>query len=465
MTSALRVLSVCTSDGGGGAERVARDLHEHYRAVGFDAWLAVGRVRVGDAWTRAIPNRAHRSAWARAWMAMADALPSRGLGFHAGKALRGAVAEPARWWRTRRGEEDFDFPGTAHAFDAGGAPPDVVHLHNLHGGYFDLRVLPDWTRRAPTVLSLHDAWMLSGHCAHPLGCEGWRTGCGACPALWIHPAVPRDATAFNFARKRDIYARSALHVGVPCRWLAARVEESMLAPAVRSMRVIPYGVNLDVYRPAADKAALRAALGLDPTRLTFLVFANALVERSWKDSATFRAALERVGAAAAAAEWVVLGGAGPDMRVGQVRLRRVAAERDDRAFARWFQAADAYVHPARADTFPLVNLEAQACGAAVIATAVDGIPEQVVPANVADISAGRVAPRATAILAAPGRPGSLAAALDAVAACPPGARATLGAQATAHARARFDRNTYRREYEAWLRDLAARPRPDAARDA
>lgn len=464
MTRAVRVLSVCTSDGGGGAERVARDLHEHYRGAGLDAWLAVGRVRVGDAWTREIPNRAHRSTWARGWMRVADALPSRGAGFHAAKALRGAVAEPGRWWRARRGEEDFDFPGTAHAFEAGGASPDVVHLHNLHGGYFDLRVLPDWSRRAPTVLSLHDAWMLSGHCAHPFGCEGWRTGCGACPALWIHPAVPRDATAFNLARKRDLYSRSALHVGVPCRWLATRVEESALAPAVRSMRVIPYGVNLDVYRPVPDKAALRAALGLDPSRPTFLVFANALNERSWKDGTTFRAALERVGTAAAA-QWVMLGDAGPDVHVGRVRLRHARAERDDRAFARWYQAADAYVHPARADTFPLVNLEAQACGAAVIATAVDGIPEQVTPADPAEVAAGRIAPGSTAMLAAPGRPASLAAALDALATCPPEARARLGLQAAAHARTRFDRNTYRREYEAWLRDLAARPLPDTPRRA
>jgi glycosyltransferase involved in cell wall biosynthesis len=45
--------------------------------------------------------------------------------------------------------------------------------------------------------------------------------------------------------------------------------------------------------------------------------------------------------------------------------------------ARFYQAADLYVHAARADTFPRVVLEALACGTPVIATAVGGIPEQI----------------------------------------------------------------------------------------
>ena len=45
--------------------------------------------------------------------------------------------------------------------------------------------------------------------------------------------------------------------------------------------------------------------------------------------------------------------------------------------ARWLRAADVYVHPARADTFPLAILEALACGTPVVATRVGGIPEQV----------------------------------------------------------------------------------------
>src|ERR1044071_4794205 len=45
--------------------------------------------------------------------------------------------------------------------------------------------------------------------------------------------------------------------------------------------------------------------------------------------------------------------------------------------ARFYQAADLYLHGARIDTFPNAVLEALACGTPVVATAIGGIPEQI----------------------------------------------------------------------------------------
>jgi glycosyltransferase involved in cell wall biosynthesis len=457
MPAPLTIVTVNSADLGGGAERVARELHESYAAAGEDAWLAVGRKRGSDPRTFEVPNRERRTAWARAWMRAADALPQRGAGFRAARALREAVAEPARWAGRRRGREDMEFPGTAAILQPGARPADAIHLHNLHGGYFDLRALPAITARATTVLSLHDAWLLSGHCAHSFECERWETGCGACPALWIYPAVPRDATAFNWARKRDLFARSALRVGVPCAWLADRVRRSMLMPAVRELRVIPYGVDLDVFGPA-DKGAARAALGLDPARPLVLVFANALRARTWKDSATFRGALERLRGPSALAQWVALGEEGPDEQVGAVRLRRVAPEPDDRKFARWYQAADAYVHPAHADTFPLMVVEALACGTPVIGSAVGGVPEQLTSAAfvAGTLEGGAGRDDATGALVRGGDAAALALAIDGVLALEPGARAALSANAARAARAKFDRRRCARDYLDWMRASCSR---------
>ena len=451
----LRIVTANTWDSGGGAERVARELHESYAAGGEDSWLAVGTKRGNDPRTVQLPNRERRSGWTRAWMAAADALPQRGAGFHVARACRDVVADPVRWAASQSGREDFDFPGTSALLTLGGRTPDLLHLHNLHSGYFDLRELPLLSARVPTILSLHDAWMLSGHCSHSLGCGRWETGCGNCPALWIYPAVPRDATAFNWERKRDIYARSRLHVAVPCEWLADRVRRSMLMPAVRELRVIPFGVDLDVFR-AADRPSVRAGLGLDPSRRVMLVAANALRERTWKDSEAFRGALERLRGEAADAQWIALGEEGPDLQVGTVRLRRVAMESDDRQLSRWYQAADAYVHPARADTYPLMVIEALACGTPVIGTAVGGVPEQIASASFirgAHERAGR--DEATGAVVPAGDPLALAAAIEGMLALDSDARAALSANAARTAREKFDRRRHTREYLDWIHALVA----------
>ena len=41
------------------------------------------------------------------------------------------------------------------------------------------------------------------------------------------------------------------------------------------------------------------------------------------------------------------------------------------AVGTWLRAADIYVHPARAETFPLSVIEALACGVPVVASAVE----------------------------------------------------------------------------------------------
>jgi glycosyltransferase involved in cell wall biosynthesis len=248
---------------------------------------------------------------------------------------------------------------------------------------------------------------------------------------------------------------SRLYVAVPCEWLADRVRRSMLMPAVRELRVIPFGVDLDVFVPA-DRVAVRAELGLDPARRVVLVAASALRDRTWKDSEVFRAALGRLRGEAAGAQWIALGEEGPDVQVGAVRLRRVAMEHDDRLLRRWYQAADAYVHPARADTYPLMVLEALACGTPVIGTAVGGVPEQIASASFiggAMEGAGRA--EATGAVVPAHDAAALATAIEAMLALDPAAHAALSANAVRTARLKFDRRRHAREYLDWIHALVA----------
>ena len=227
-------------------------------------------------------------------------------------------------------------------------------------------------------MTLHDAWMFSGHCAHSFECERWETGCGQCPDLTIYPAIKRDATAYNWRRKKEIYSLSRLYIATPSQWLMDKVQRSILAPGIVEARVIHNGVDLSIFHPS-DGRAVREALGL-PTEARIILFAaNGIRRNIWKDYKTMRTAIAQV-----AEQWngeeilfLALGEDAPPEYIGKAKVQFVPYQKDPATVAKFYQAADVYIHAARADTFPNTILEALACGTPVVATAVGGIPEQV----------------------------------------------------------------------------------------
>lgn len=364
----------------GGAERVAWNLFEEYAERGHGSYLAVGSKKSNHSGVLLIPNEDHLTWWARRWLKLSRVLQTRPRlqGLWRLHSLLGYVAEPRRWLKRMHGVEDFDYPGTRHLLELPPVRPDIVHCHNLHGGYFDLRILPWLSRQLPVVMTLHDAWLLSGHCAHSLDCERWETGCGKCPNLGIYPAIYHDGTAINWLRKKNIYAGSYIYIATPSQWLMGKVDQSILSLAKGDGRVIPYGIDLSTFQPGDSRMA-RHALGL-PEDPQILLFAGLLVKGSpFKDYATMKKSIARVAAKNDGREilFVCLGEDGLEEAFGSARIRFVGFQKDPRRVADYYRAADVYLHAARADTFPNTVLEATACGTPVVATAVGGIPEQV----------------------------------------------------------------------------------------
>jgi glycosyltransferase involved in cell wall biosynthesis len=342
--------------------------------------MAVGRKETGDSDVYEIPNEQARLLWSRALRQAAHSLHAVGNRLPGNSlmvSMLTAAADPLRYLDIYRGLEDFNFPGTQRILELTPDKPDIVHCHNLHGGYFDLRALPWLSRQLPVALTLHDTWMLSGHCAYSIDCDRWKSGCGQCPYLTIYPAIRREATAYNWLRKQDIYSRSHLYVATPSRWLLEEVKQSMLAPALADGRVIHNGVDLSHFKPVGMEEA-RYRLGL-PTDSKIVLFVGQGTRRNlFKDYETMERALTRL-----APEYpdrllfVCLGEERKNERLGGIEIRFIEYQSKLDMVASYYQAADLYLHAARADTFPNVVLEALACGTPVVATAIGGIPEQI----------------------------------------------------------------------------------------
>lgn len=368
-----------TSDQAGGAERIASLLHGGMLARGHRSTLYVGEKRGEMAATEVLVPHQGRRRLARSLLESSQRLAGNGSGRSSLVVRKLArLLEIDRWAKWKMGLEDFDYPESRRIFRNLSVRPQLVHGHNLHGGYFDLRYLSQISSHYPTLLTLHDEWLMTGHCAYTLGCQGWRTGCGQCPMLETYPAVGRDATRFNLQRKRSIYRQSRLYLATPSRWLMKRVESSILVPAIRERRVIPYGIDLSIFRPG-QRAEARQRLGIPSEALVVLYLANRGRLNPFKDFETIEGAIAQIGNRRPNRELIFLGvgQAGPTECVAGAKVISIGYTAAREEVAGYYQAADLFVHAAKTDNFPLTILEAMACGLPVVATAVGGIPEQV----------------------------------------------------------------------------------------
>jgi glycosyltransferase involved in cell wall biosynthesis len=444
----LRILQVAPAVEGGGGEQIALRLHRAFRSRGHRSMLLAGRLKnISEADVRAIPGRWEADPRARAVRSIFDRLLALTGGRGATRLfpLFEAAAFPRVAWDLWRGNEDYTQPGSRRLAELAPETPDAVLLHNLHGqwlkreGYFDLAFLPELSRRFPTILFPQDPWLLTGHCGHPLDCPRWRTGCGRCPYLKIYPAVRRDATAWNFRRKRGIYAASRLFLAAPSQWLL-----DMFAAAgvpLAGSRLIRNGVDGELFRPGGRKAA-RAALGLDPSRRIVLVSGNRLRTNPWKGYDWLRETAQRMGRMPELppVDFLCVGDEGETVSSGGVRIVFAGFIKDPARMPEYYRAADAYFHPSRADTAPFSVLEAMASGLPVVASAVGGIPEQV-----AD---GR-----TGFLAAPGDAEAMAVRLADLALHPAQA-GSMGKLGRARVLKLFDIERMTDEFVEWIGEVS-----------
>jgi len=256
-----------------------------------------------------------------------------------------------------------------------GWKPDVIHFHNIHGYYLDLSIAKAVDKMGiPVVWTLHDAWPLSGRCAHFLDCERWKTGCGKCPYPREYPKTYFDSSAWMWPRKRKLLGEIWRPViVVPSRWLANLVVEACNEKL--RVEVIPNGIDTKVFRPV-DHLQARKELGLPENRKIVLFAANNPSVRL-KGIKYFFEALKYV----QADNWMALAVGGTidfTKWVPQsVEMQQLGYVKRAEVMAKVYSAADLYCITSLAANFPTTVLESMACGTPVVGFAVGGILEQV----------------------------------------------------------------------------------------
>ncbi|MEY2525879.1 MAG: alpha,6-mannosyltransferase [Verrucomicrobiota bacterium] len=159
------------------------------------------------------------------------------------------------------------------------------------------------------------------------------------------------------------------------RFEATLVPSENLAQVLRdwgvdNVRVVELGVNIDIFNPAgADAAATRASLGIAPHQ-KLLSYVGRLAKE--KNTETLFEAFDVLQHRRPGDFHLLVIGDGPQRErleklradAGNVSWLPYCADSED--LARYYRAADLFVHPGVQETFGLVALESQACGTPVV---------------------------------------------------------------------------------------------------
>jgi len=376
----LNILQINTADIGGGAESSARNLHIQYKKYGYTSWLAVGRKFTNDKTVIRIPLFEKKSLLSPLYELLRTSLEKGQLKFQPISRLRTWLPRLISWRRFNNwfhGGEDCLGYEVENLINNLPEKPDVIHCHNLHGGYFNLESLTKLSHKYPIILNLCDTWLLTGHCSYSFNCERWQNGCGNCPDISIYPSIRKDRTDENWIIKKEIYEKSQLYVVGNSNWTINQAKQSMLKAA--DYTVIENGIDQKEFCPG-DKVIARDNIGLSQKEIIIMFAANNIKKNRFKDFDTMEKAMSEVAERSSKTITFVCVGQKSDTKKISDNAKIIFTGYIDNInkMVNYYRAADVYIHAAKAEASGKTITEALSCGTPVVATNIGGIPEQVI---------------------------------------------------------------------------------------
>lgn len=251
---------------------------------------------------------------------------------------------------------------------------DLLHVHDTSSAISPFTV--SWfSKRLPTVMTLHDCSPFTGGCINPMGCVKFLEGCGNCPQLGSWPLnCWSDQTRLLDRVKKRLLSSGRVHLVAPSEWIADLAMSSR--HVLERPTILSNGVDTRVFSPTVNRNRVRAAFGIQQDRLVVLMAANTFSDRRKVGPGAIEA-LRRI---TDLRPFLIAVGTGSREFAEEIRgiehhLTGFVSDRD--SLADWYRCADLHLFPSVADNQPLVVLETMSCGVATVGFATGGVPEMI----------------------------------------------------------------------------------------
>ena len=253
--------------------------------------------------------------------------------------------------------------------------PDVISLHNLHGGYFKTSLLIELSKIAPLYWTLHDMWAFTTNAAHTFGDESWKKLKAGKGENKRFPWIGLNTGNWLLKRKKNVYESSNLTIVTPSKWLYNLAIQS---PAFKSKKVnqIYNGIDTNIFVPV-NKNKVRKELGV-PADAKVLVFGAERVTTSFKGGEGLVDILFKLNDLVREKIHLIIIGGGDISSLRKIPnfvLHQTGYIKDEAIVAKYMSAGNLMIYPTKADTLPNALIEAASCGVPAITYDIGGCAE------------------------------------------------------------------------------------------
>jgi len=249
---------------------------------------------------------------------------------------------------------------------------DIIHLHNLHGWYFNLKTLEKISKLKPVVWTFHDMWAMTPHCAHSYDCE-LKDGFYQCSFLNSYPRITWNNEKYLSECKKNIYSNSNFNIVVPSLWLKNKVEKSVLKD--KDINLIYNGIDENIFN-ISDKIKNKQELKIPIDKKVILFLSDGGKRNEFKGWNFIEKVVEKFKDNNNVL-FLCVGGKKTMKDKIYDNLLYISKISDKKILSKYFSASDIFLYPSLADNCPLVILEAMACGIPIVTFNTGGIPELV----------------------------------------------------------------------------------------
>lgn len=251
--------------------------------------------------------------------------------------------------------------------------PDIIHLHNIHGYYINIKILFDYLNSTdiPIVWTLHDCWSFTGHCSHfdYINCTKWKILCFRCPSKKSYPASYfKDRSKENFTLKKNLFTNKNITLIPVSNWLSNLLKSSYFKN--NSIFPIKNGIDLSIFNPKDSSKIYNKNSLIDK----FIILGVSSIWNKMKGLDDFIELSNNLDG-----NYIIILVGLSKKQIKKIPKRILGIERTENIneLSDLYSFSNVFVNTTYQDTFPSVNLESLACGTPVITYNTGGSPEAI----------------------------------------------------------------------------------------